>query len=198
MEKLKKYSIPIIIGCLVILTLIYTIFPLESSGNETYKTNQFVDVEADDSYVITYIYVDIKGEVKNPGVYKLETNTRLYQLIQKSGGFTEDADINAINQSVILLDEGVYYIPHFDEGYPQLGVTDNEPIDETATSEYVNINTATLSELMTLTGIGESTAQKIIDYRTENGDFGTTEDIMNVPGIKEATYANIKDDITVS
>ena len=61
----------------------------------------------------------------------------------------------------------------------------------------VNINTATLNELDALPGIGPTSAQRIIDYRNENGEFGSIEDIVNVPGIGPAAYDELKDLITV-
>ena len=118
-----------------------------------------------------FIYVDIKGAVYNPGVYKVSNSTRLFQLITKAGGLLKNADEISVNFSILLLDEQVIYIPRIGELVP----TDVNQEDED-TEGLININDATLIELETLPGIGPSTAQSIIDYRIEFGDFETGSD----------------------
>lgn len=132
---------------------------------------------------ISYIYVDVKGEVNNPGVYRLETNSRAFQAVELAGGLTIDSYTRYVNLAKILTDEEVIYIPSVEE--------------EIEESTLININTATLDELMVLDGIGEATANNIINYRNENGYFSSIEDIMNVPNIKQATYEKIKQYITI-
>lgn len=141
---------------------------------------------------IQYIYVDIKGAVHLPGVYKVQQSARVFEVVNLAGGLTEDADVNAVNLSRILGDQTVVYIPTVAEGYPNISDLEDEEIEG-----VININTASLEELQTLPGIGPATAQKIIDYREENGPFETTEDIMNVSGIGESTYAEIASRIVV-
>ncbi len=137
------------------------------------------------------IFIHICGEVKKPGVYEFHKEPRAVEVIEKAGGFTKKADTSAINQAEVLTD-GIQLL------IPKKGKKKNdEPIAEEETSKTVNINTASKEELMTLNGIGESKAELILTYREENGGFQKKEDLMNITGIKEGVYSQIKDDITV-
>ena len=129
------------------------------------------------------MYIDIKGHVKNPGVYKVLVNYRLFQLLKLAGGTTSKADTLAINLSLKLHDQQVVYIPSYEDNYPIISEVVDDP-----SQGVININSASLQLLDTLPGIGPSTAQSIIDYRTEVGFFESVEDIMNVTGIGESTY----------
>lgn len=192
-EKLKEHGFVIgIIGVVIIGAVCYFFNqPMDQQGENTIHNNYETIIEEK-----TYMYIDIKGQVDNPGVYKVESDTRLYQLIYKAGGLTGEADEAAINLSLILIDQNVIYIPSYDDAFPSLGLIAEEPIVSDLT-ELININTATHEQLMILPGIGESTANTIIEYRTTNGLFETTENIMDVPGIGDATFENIKALITV-
>lgn len=144
----------------------------------------------------TIIYVHICGAVNKPDVYEIKQNTRLYELVKLAGGFTNDAANDYINQATILNDGQQVYIPTKKE------VEDldfQSPINESVetASEKININKASKEELMTLTGIGESKANSIIDYRQKNGNFKKIEEIMNISGIKDSVFSKISDDITV-
>ena len=134
------------------------------------------------------IFVYVCGAVNKPGVYALPAGSRVYEAVELAGGLTEDADERAVNQAEILRD-----------GMQVTVFTKSEALlqNENPAGAKVNINTAGASELMRLTGIGESRAQDIIAYRKEHGAFAVPEDLMKVPGIKEAVYEKIKDDITV-
>lgn len=126
------------------------------------------------------IVVQIVGEVNNPDVYEIESGMRLYDLIKLAGGFTENADIESINLALLLTDQMKITIPSI--------------LDEQETKiKKININTADLTLLMTLNGIGEVKAQAIIDYRMKHGPFKTIEEIMKVKGIGLKTYEKIKD-----
>lgn len=163
--------------------------------------------------------VDIKGEVISPGIYELENNSRVIDVIKLAGGLTENADTTVINLSKRIEDEMVIIIyskwqvenwkeTKEQEKYlqeqcisPKEGQTKNDAcIDNTeefsTTSSVININTATKEELMTLTGIGEAKAEAIISYR-EKIPFTKIEDIKNVSGIGDSVYEDIKDYITV-
>lgn len=134
------------------------------------------------------ICVYVCGAVRVPGVYTLPAGSRVYEAIRMAGGLSEDADERAINQAEVLAD-----------GQQVTVFTKAEALseNENPAGVKVNINTAGVSELMRLTGIGESRAKDIIAYRKEHGAFSVPEDIMKVSGIKEAVYDKIKDDITV-
>ena len=170
------------------------------------------------------IKVDIKGEVINPGVYELKENDRVSDAIKISGGLTENADTELINLSKILKDEMVIIIYNKNE-IEEIRKTQNQPetiikyIEKKCTcpdatndacikkeinseseenkDKKISINTASLEELLEITGIGETKAKAIIKYREENGTFKTIEDIKNVSGIGESTFEKIKNNITV-
>ena len=136
------------------------------------------------------IYVSVRGEVVSPGVYILPENSRVFELINEAGGTTKDADLSGINMVLKLTDGMQLYVPGISssENSVQAGSSFNTPA-------LININTATLEELSTLTGIGATRAKAIIDYREKNGPFNTKEDLMLVNGIKQGIYDGLKDEI---
>lgn len=190
MKKIiKKYWIYGSVGCVILLALF---IPREETPTVDVIANPSVEqVVVEDE--LTYIYVDIKGYVQNPGVYKLDYGSRLFQVINLAGGMQEEADSMAINLSMLLEDEMSVYIPSVEENFDII-VT---PIDEEEDDGLIDINKASITLLETLPGIGPSTAQNIIDYRDEFGYFNVIEDILNVPNIGEVTFDEIKDLITV-
>ena len=115
------------------------------------------------------IFVHVCGEVAAPGVYEMKEGSRIYQAVEMAGGLTEAA------------------------AYPGISAG----ADGGAVTSKINLNTAVKEQLMTLKGIGEARAEAIIAYRQEYGPFARIEDIMEVPGIKEAAFQKIKEDITV-
>lgn len=143
----------------------------------------------------TEIYVDVQGAVNKPGVYVLQGKSRLYEAIDMAEGLTLEADISRINQAQLLQDGEKIYVPKVNEEFTADIITDqcSGGIKDTK----ININTATSEELETITGIGPSTAEKIIDYRKNHGGFLSIEDLMNVKGIGEKTFEKFKDKITI-
>jgi len=186
-ELVKKYYIYIVILILLILAIIF--IPI-GEEKQTIEFEPTIIVSKEDTP--EYIYIDIKGQIHNPGVYKVKTDSRLFQLLILAGGTTTKADTLAINLSLKLYDQQVVYIPSYEDNYPII----TEIIDGTS-QDIININSASLELLDTLPGIGPSTAQSIIDYRIEVGFFESVEDIMNVTGIGESTFNEIKNLITV-
>ena len=147
------------------------------------------------------IQVHVAGAVVRPGVYDVSEGSRVLDVVEAAGGFVAEADKNALNLAARVEDGERLDIPYVagyepddEEGF--VVVSEGTP-SSLAGVDLVNINTATLDELDKLPGIGPTTAQKIIDYRNENGSFVQIEDIVNVSGIGSATYENIKDLITV-
>ena len=136
------------------------------------------------------IVIDISGEIKNPGIYKMKGRVRLYEIIDKAGGLKEEANINSINQARYVKDGEKIIIPssRISQSMDK-GSISNE-------NNLVNINTASKEELLKLPGIGEVTAEKIISYR-DNNNFTKIEDLKNVNGIGMATYNKLKDLICV-
>ena len=137
------------------------------------------------------------------GIVELEEGARIADAIQLAGGATADANMQKINLAYKLQDGQKIYIPNLNED--ETAITENGGVVETATAGSswanntgkININIATQTELELITGIGPSTATKIIEYREENGNFQTIEDVKNVPGIGEAKYESMKEEITV-
>lgn len=147
------------------------------------------------------ISVYICGNVKNPGVVKVQEGTRLDEAIEMVGGAREEADLNAVNLAYRLADEDMVYIPEKGEkpqeaGKNIAGVSTIRNVAE-SNSGKVNINTASESELDTLEGIGPVTAKAIIQYRNQTGAFNSIEDIKKVKGIGDSKYNSIKDEIVV-
>lgn len=172
--------------------------------------------------IVKEIMVDVKGFVVNPGIYKLNEESRVIDAINAAGGVLEGADTSVLNLSKKLKDEMViivyssYQVENFkkvkeEEQQIQDGcingvnevendacIEENgEEKGEEKESTLVSINTATLEELMTLEGIGEAKAKSIIAYREEHGPYQAIEDLLNVSGIGESLLAKIKENITL-
>ncbi|MBN1331770.1 helix-hairpin-helix domain-containing protein [Candidatus Dojkabacteria bacterium] len=138
------------------------------------------------------LVVDIEGQVANPGVIEVDEGVSLLEVIELAGGFTEKADMYYIqkqmNLAKLVEDREKIYIPSIEEGQDTEGTS-----AAGSQTGLVNLNTATLEQLDGLSGIGPSTAQKIIDARP----FGAIEEIMDVSGIGESTFEKIKNEITI-
>ena len=162
------------------------------------------------------IYVDVCGAVANPGVFQLAAGSRVFQAIEAAGGYLPEAALTCVNRAGVLTDGQQLYILTQEEMERQgldpaemSGASDGQMNGSAGTGQNtgmtaqvqqdnrININTADVTQLTTLTGIGATRAQAIIAYRQENGPFAAIEDIMNVQGIKEGTFAKIKDEIVV-
>lgn len=145
-------------------------------------------------------YVHICGEVVSPGVYELEEGSRIFQAIERAGGFTENAAAEYLNMAERVSDGMKIEVLNKEEAEAARARVQLSPPAE-APSEgqkpKVNLNTAAKEELMTLRGIGEAKADDIIRYRDSHGGFQRIEDIMKISGIKDAAFQKIKDDITV-
>lgn len=171
-------------------------------NNNTKNTMQISKVETSLNDKVT-IY--ISGEVKNPGVVELKYDARLADGVDLCGGLTKDANLNGINLAMKIKDEGHYIIPKVGEETADTVTNDNEYRNENNTlnepesnnDNKININTADLSELDSLPGFGQVTAQKIIEYRQEHTKFNSIEELMNIKGIGEKKFNNVKDYIYV-
>ena len=158
------------------------------------------------------IFVHIDGYINNQGVYEIKENDRIKTLIDKAGGFKEGYSIKNINLAAKLSDGDKIYIPSVSEeknsennnnininssGKGQNVKADRNNVSIMKNNSKININTANISELKQITGIGESTANKIIDYRENVGKFKKIEDIKEVKGIGDAKYESLKNKITI-
>lgn len=153
--------------------------------------------EADLKNLETTVYVEVKGAVNSPGVYELPSDARVKNALDIAN-VSENADLLTVNQSKKLTDEMVIYIPFKGEiNHEEIKHTMTVPSAEETSEAKVNINTASLDELMTLNGIGEKKAQTIIEYREETGLFMKLEDIKNIPGIGDKTFITLEPHITI-
>ena len=149
-----------------------------------------------------YIKIHITGQVKKSGIIELESGSRISDAIEKAGGITELANLDEVNLAYCLEDGQKLYIPSIEEKEIEYITEENGEniIEETNVSnanKIVNINKADLEDLETIPGIGPLMAQKIINYRTENGEFKTVEDLKNVSGIGEKKFESMREYINV-
>lgn len=150
------------------------------------------------------LQVHVIGAVLRPGLYAFAAGSRVQDAITAAGGLTSDAQMEGLNLAAKLEDGQQLAVPSggaagTGAGVPTAGFRVLPPSGATATpsGDLIDINTASAEELATLPGIGPTTAQRIVDYRTEHGPFARIEDLMNVAGIGPATFDNIHGLITV-
>ena len=144
-----------------------------------------------DSKEDSLIWVHICGQVNSPGVYSFSEGSRVFDAVEAAGGFTEYADCDSVNLAMTLEDEGKIYIASKEER--------NESSDKAQSQSdgKINLNTATLDDLMTLPGRGEKRAESILKLREEKGSFQTVEELLDAEGIKEGIFDQIKDFVKV-
>lgn len=160
-------------------------------------------VSGDSAEHLCYVY--ICGAVVQPGVYVLPEDSRIYEVVELAGGLTEEAEATLVNQAETITDGMMLRIYTKDEAGEQEAVGDQTAVGNGSSGQNVtvddgkiNINTATVTELMTLPGIGSSKAEAIVAYRKEHGDFSSIEELMEVPGIKEGIFQQMKEHIKVN
>ncbi len=159
-----------------------------SEDSSTESTEEASEASAFESEAGT-CWVQVDGAVNSPGVYELASGSRVYEAIELAGGLTEEAYTKTLNQVRLVEDGEMIYVS-----------TEAEALAEAEAAEsdgLININTATLEQLQTLPGIGESKAQAIIDYRESTGLFESIEDLTNVSGIGDSTYSKLSGYIKV-
>jgi len=214
LEDKKKV---LVIGAICVIIVIggFLYYFLQNVGEEQYIDFENLETNVEDikqNEIIVEekakILVHISGSVVNPGVISLEEGSRIIDAINNAGGLTSEADITKINLAYILEDAQKIYIPskkdeenvsYIIQGSGETGIINDSGKLEGKKEEklMVNINMANKEELEKLPGIGSSIATRIVEYRKENGKFGTIEDIKNVSGIGEAKFNNIKNYICV-
>lgn len=202
----------IIISILTILLISIFLF-YKSENNKEIKSKDIVIEKEEQKETVKEevkekkVMVDIKGEVNSPGCYEVSEDLRVKDVIDLAGGLTKEADTSSINLSSKIKDEMVIVIDK--KGEVNKRVESDVSVNTKPTTSKqtvtvatkptgkISINKGTIKELTTLTGIGESKAKKIIEYREKNGSFSKIEDIKKVSGIGESIFAKIKDDITL-
>ncbi len=147
------------------------------------------------------MYTDIKGSVKEPGIYSFSSEERVYDVLKRAGGLLEEADSDRINFSAKIEDQQVLYIPAVGEEPPEHLNQSASPEGKQSTADTepskININTASPSELQQIPGIGSVKAQEIIRFREENGSFQKVEDLQEISGIGEKTIEKLKNFVTI-
>lgn len=155
-------------------------------------------VEPAETEAIHVIKVDVKGEIKKPGIYEMQAESRVDDLIKKAGGLTEKADDTQINLAQKLVDEMSIYVPAQGKEITSVVTDSSSPSTTSKTADTkVHINSATLEEIMTLNGIGATKAEAILSYREENGPFSALEDLLEVSGIGEKTLESLSESIQI-
>ena len=203
LEFLKEKKL--IIGTIIIILIGGIMYVYNSNnqyeiiGEESKKLEDTMEEEKNHEESIVIIHV--AGAVKRPGIVKLKEGSRIEDAIKEAGGLLDNADISNINLAYVLEDGTKIKIPTIDEksltdSYIIEGIGEEDNNGETKKSK-ININTATLTELETLDGIGPSLAERIIEYREKTGKFKTIEDIKNVTGIGDNKYESIKNNIKI-
>ena len=221
-KKFKYFITFVLIVIIIIIAIINKNRLIKESNTKIIKNEEKFKINNE----FDTIRVDIKGAVNKPGVYEVEEDTIINELIEMAGGLTEEADTSIINLAKKLANEDLIII-YTKEEVNNSNIVDtvvkevmgecicpniqndgciNNEIDDTISNyekedeeerkDLVNINTASKEQLMELNGIGESKADAIIEYR-QNNKFKNIEDITNVSGIGQALYEKIKDSIRV-
>jgi len=200
-EKWESWSLAVkgavIAGVLLLLVGVGGLLPKKEEAveeSEAVVTTVMAEKTEESTMLEAVIFVDIKGEVKKPGVYQMKAGDRVKDAIDAAGGLTAEADSQKVNLAQRVEDQMVIVVPKIgEEGDAAIpaGATSKE-----ATKEgKVNINTATVEELKTLKGVGEKKAEAIIEYRKKNGSFKTKEDLMKVRGIGKKLFESFEERI---
>lgn len=199
----KFLYVIVLVNVILIFIIVYMLF--FKYDDFIVKDNDFQTIE-DDIVMgnvsknmereISKIKVHITGEVKNSGIYELDEGARISDIIEKAGGITSEADLSKVNLAYQISDGQKIIIPSIKQ--EDIGNYIIENSGENVLQEEkngkdlkININTASVSDLMALPGVGKTTAEKIINYRNENGKFKNIEDIKNVSGIGESKYKQL-------
>lgn len=202
MQQLLKKNLFII---LILLAIVITIFitnkskviddPASDPVELTLATDDPIVESANEVEAAPEEFmIDVKGEVRQPGVYTVDVNARVIDVITIAGGFTDTADQNQVNLAQKIHDEMVVFIPK--PGEIIEGIESIQMV-EANQSEGIRLNSATKEEIQSLNGIGPSKAEAIVTYREENGPFKSVDELLNVSGIGEKTLEKFKDEIIV-
>lgn len=212
-QENKKKIFIIIGGCVILVIVAILFYSMQKAKEEVFdfenlETNQENSSDNEEREEISQIVVHISGEVVNQGVISLNENSRVIDAINRAGGLTSKADISKVNLAYVLQDAQKIYIPSIEEKEVEMYISDGSGDTGIVTSSgnseskkdgelMININTASVEEFEQLAGIGNSIANKIVEYRKENGKFNSIEDIKNVSGIGETKFNKIKENICV-
>jgi competence protein ComEA len=178
-----------------------TISQLEKNTQPDMEEKIKIEPKEELKQKVETIMIDVKGEIKNPGVYQSNQGKRVIDVINQAGGLTDKADESQINFAAHVQDEMVIYIPAKGEINanlsPELSSIPSTATGSSKETNKININKADETELQNLPGIGPSKAASIISYRNENGPFQTIDDLKNISGIGDKTFEKLKESIMV-
>lgn len=199
-EKWESWSLTVkgavIGGMLLLLVGVGGLFSKKEEAVEevtVVETTMLAEKTEDSTTKEAVIFVDIKGAVKNPGVYQMKAGDRVKDAIDAAGGLTDEADSQKVNLAQRVEDQMVIVVPKVGEEATEIPAG---AMSKEATKDgKVNINTATVEELKTLKGVGEKKAEAIIEYRKKNGSFKTKEDLMKVRGIGKKLFESFQERI---
>ncbi|NMA18231.1 MAG: hypothetical protein GX939_05690 [Clostridiaceae bacterium] len=191
--------IVIVSACLITYTAVRprsASFILETDSRETTAVStDFQSYSPTVTFTKRYVPVHLDGAVARPGVYYIEEDSILDEVIQEAGGLIPEADVTYINLAMKIDANIKIYVPRSDESFVDI-IQRNESTSAKK-NMYIDINRASMEELETLPGVGPSTAEAIILFREENGPFKSIEELMLVPGIKEGRFKRMKDRLRV-
>lgn len=207
----REKSLKILVACIFLMIAVFILLGKEGEnqlvieGEEPLPQEEFQEeagsLDSKMDMENREIVVHVSGAVKRPGVLMLPEGSRIYEAIEKAGGLAPDSDTDGVNMARSLRDEEKIHIPREGESLETesgTSVSGNQSIwADPGKVHLININTADSSALQTLTGIGPSTAAKIIEYRQYSGPFRSTEQIKEVSGIGDKTYTKFKDKICI-
>jgi competence protein ComEA len=179
---------------LVLLTAWYLARSRASESASASPPVATIAVARDDGGSGGRLIVDVAGAVRKPGVYRMSPGARVEDALERAGGATARADLSQLNRAAKLEDGRQVLVPR----RPSRAASASAPATAAATpAQPVNLNTATLEQLDTLDGVGPATAQKIIDFRTAHGGFGSVDELDQIPGIGEKKLAALRERVRV-
>lgn len=191
-EYFKNIFIKIALIITILVIIVYNFFISKNNSNEINSTESIVESLEENTVEfeeVKKIKVYITGEVNKPGVFELDKDSRVEDAINSAGGLTNLANIKNINLALIIEDGQKIYIPNINDN----DIIDYYSVEETSKNSKININKATISQLQNLPGVGPSLAEKIFNYRKENGEFKNIEDLKKVNGIGEKKFESLKE-----
>lgn len=194
----------LIIILVIVLVAIFTLgfrFILKDMADskkqplEIIKESHIEDTSSPSLVEEEYIMIHISGQVYDPGLFELKSGSRVKDAVDLAGGLKKDADVDRINLAKKIADEEKIYIPQKGEDI-DIEIEASNLTTSTSSNSKININNCSKEELISLPGVGEVTASKIIDYRSTN-KFKVIDDLMNVSGIGTKKFEAIKDFVIV-
>ena len=206
---LKKYKSVVALGAILVMAIgaflvlqqkpeaKTTDFPTVSTTTTSQESTEETSPDSPESETIL---VDVKGAVQSEGVYELPQTARVNDAIKAAGGFSDQADKKSVNLAQKLSDEAVVYVASQGENVSVVQPATSSPTAGNTGSENtekINLNTATVADLTTISGIGEKRANDILAYRDSQGGFTSVDDLNNVSGIGDKTLENIRPYVTV-